>query len=90
MIFPFSFKSVLLLLISHRILVRSNYPNNYQEYKEVLQILIDRGAIVNAVDKDSHTALDAAFEVNESEGKFQNQLIISKMECLKKKFVLNG
>lgn len=37
---------------------------------EILQLLIDKGANINAVDIDGHTALDAAFEANEIQGKF--------------------
>lgn len=51
----------------------SNCLNNCQGYKEVFQILIDKGVNVNAMDNDGHTALDAAFEANESEGKFENK-----------------
>lgn len=50
----------------------SNCPNNCQGYKEIFQILIDKGVNVNAVDKGGHTALDVAFEANENEGKFEN------------------
>lgn len=41
-------------------------------YKEILQLLIDKGANINAVNRDNHTALDAAFEAIKSEGKIEN------------------
>lgn len=48
-----------------------------QGSEEILQQLIDRGANVNAIDKDGHTALDAAIEANKSEGKM-NMNCVSK------------
>lgn len=34
----------------------------------MLELLIDKGANLNAVDRDGHTALDAANEANKREG----------------------
>lgn len=42
--------------------------------EEILHLLIDNGANVNAVDRSGRTALDAAFEANEVEGKFKIKL----------------
>lgn len=64
--------------------VRSYCPNFCQGYKEILRLLIDKGANVNAIDRDNRTALDAAFEANESEGKIKNNcncMIRLKSQC---------
>lgn len=42
---------------------------------EILQILIDKGANVNAMDKFAHTALDAALRVNKTEGEFKTNAL---------------
>lgn len=41
----------------------------------IARILIDKGANINVIDKDGHTALDVANEINQSEGKFQISII---------------
>lgn len=64
--------------ICHHFSVKSGCSNHCQEYRDVLQILIEKGATVNAVDKDSHTALDAVFEANESAGKFGLKVSMEK------------
>lgn len=46
-----------------------NTWNCPSEYKEILQLLIDKGANVNAVDQDVHSALDVVLEARESTGK---------------------
>lgn len=53
-------------------------PKSCQGYKEILRLLIDRGVQINALDKDGHTALDAAFEANESEGKYLKKSCIRR------------
>lgn len=63
---------VLSSLIKDHFSVSYHCPKSCQGYKEILQLLIDKGANMNALDEDGHTALDAVFEANESEGKFLN------------------
>lgn len=48
--------------------VPSQCQSNCQGSEKILQLLIDKGANVNSVDKDGHTALDAALEANKHEG----------------------
>lgn len=43
-------------------------PHNCQRSNEMLQLLIDKDANVNAIDKYGNTALDAALKANETEG----------------------
>lgn len=57
-----------LRLIEYIFPVPSQCPTLCQEYKKILQLLIDKGANVNDVDKKGHTALDVVLETNESEG----------------------
>lgn len=45
-------------------------------HKEILQLLIESGANLNAVDRNGRTALDAALGAYESEGKFENQNVM--------------
>lgn len=52
----------------------SECPFQCKGSDEILQLLIDNGANVNAVDGDGRTALDAALEANEIDGKFKNRL----------------
>lgn len=48
----------------------SHCPELYLGYKELLQLLIDKGANINIVDRNGRTALDAAYGAYYSEGKF--------------------
>lgn len=47
---------------------------------EIIHLLIDKGANVNAVDEYGHTALDSALETNKSEGKFE-QAVLLRISC---------
>lgn len=58
-------------LIKDSILVGSNCTKYCEGSEEIIHLLIRKGANVNSVDKNGHTALDAAFAVSESEGKFE-------------------
>lgn len=39
---------------------------------EILQLLIDRDAHINAINRNNHTALDAALRANENRSKLKN------------------
>lgn len=49
--------------------MKSNCAKSCPAHKDALQVLIDRGVNVNAIEKvNSQTALDALLDANESEG----------------------
>lgn len=54
--------------------MRSQCPFDCEGFEEILQLLIDNGANLNAVDEDGHTALDAAIETNKTEGNFEGKI----------------
>lgn len=70
------------------LLVPSECLYNCQRAEEMLQLLIDKSANVNAVDKAGQTALDAALEANESEGKFTIHCRHSSTHCIDQLFVM--
>lgn len=51
----------------------NNWINNCTGSLGILQILIDKGANINAMNNNGHTALDAALnKANKIEGKFKS------------------
>lgn len=55
-------------------------PRFCHEFLEIVQLFIDKGANVNAMDKDGHTVLDAAIEIVPSfKGKFKNINLFSNV-----------
>lgn len=51
--------------------MRSQCSYSCERSEAILELLMDNGANVHAIDSDGHTALDAALEANKSEGKFE-------------------
>lgn len=47
-----------------------------QGYKDIIQLIIDRGANVNDVDKDGNSALEAALEAGDSDGTFKTNFCL--------------
>lgn len=45
-----------------------------QGSEKILRLLIDKGAVINTVDRNRQTALDAALEANETKGIFKQKL----------------
>lgn len=45
-----------------------------QGSEKILRLLIDKGAVINAVDRNRQTALDVALEANETKGIFKQKL----------------
>lgn len=62
-------------LIRDRFSMSSHCPKFYVGYKEMLRLLIDKDAKINAVDINGRTALDAALGAYESQSKFIHTVI---------------
>lgn len=66
----------------------SQCPNDCKESEQMVELLINKGANVNAVDRDDRTALDAAFEANKREGKLKKLFQpVKRMEIFGKFFL---